>query len=104
MLEQFRHAIELGIERGQFRVMDAKVAAFSIIGMCNWTAWWFTPAGPRKAEEIAEQIADMALRTVEQASGRQPGEPGAAGVIKLLREDIDLLERHLATERGKAAP
>jgi len=104
VLEQFRHAIELGIERGQFRVMDAKVAAFSIIGMCNWTAWWFTPAGPRKAEEIAEQIADMALRTVEQESGRQPGEPGAAGVIKLLREDIDLLERHLATERGKAAP
>ncbi|ANC43380.1 TetR/AcrR family transcriptional regulator [Pandoraea pnomenusa] len=95
VLEQFRQAIELGIERGQFRVMDAKVAAFSIIGMCNWTAWWFAPSGQRRAEEIAEQIADMALRSVEQDAGRQLGEQSAAGVLKLLRDDIDLLERHL---------
>lgn len=95
VLEQFRQAIELGIERGQFRVMDAKVAAFSIIGMCNWTAWWFAPSGPRRAEEIAEQIADMALRSVEQDARRQLGEQSAAGVLKLLRDDIDLLERHL---------
>lgn len=95
VLEQFRQAIELGIERGQFRVMDAKVAAFSIIGMCNWTAWWFAPSGPRRAEEIAEQIADMALRSVEQDAGRQLSEQSAAGVLKLLRDDIDLLERHL---------
>ncbi len=95
VLEQFRQAIELGIERGQFRVMDAKVAAFSIIGMCNWTAWWFTPSGSRNAEEIAAQIADMALRSVEQDSTRQLGEQGAAGVLKLLRDDLDLLERHI---------
>ncbi|MFK0376660.1 TetR/AcrR family transcriptional regulator [Pandoraea sp. NPDC090278] len=95
VLEQFRHAIELGIERGQFRVMDAKVAAFSIIGMCNWTAWWFTPSGSRNVEEIAAQIADMALRSVEQDSARQLGEQGAAGVLKLLRDDLDLLERHI---------
>ncbi|WAL81120.1 TetR/AcrR family transcriptional regulator [Pandoraea sp. XJJ-1] len=95
VLEQFRQAIELGIERGQFRMMDAKVAAFSIIGMCNWTAWWFTPSGPRKADEIAEQIADMALRSVEQDAGRQLSEQSVAGVLKLLRDDIDLLERHV---------
>ena len=75
--------------------MDAKVAAFSIIGMCNWTAWGFAPSGPRRAEEIAEQIADMGLRSVEQDAGRQLGEQSAAGVLKLLRDDIDLLERHL---------
>lgn len=95
VLEQFRQAIELGIERGQFRVMDAKVAAFSIIGMCNWTAWWFTPSGPRNVDEIAGQIADMALRSVEQEAGRQLSEQSAAGVLKLLRDDIDLLERHI---------
>lgn len=95
VLEQFRQAIELGIERGQFRMMDAKVAAFSIIGMCNWTAWWFTPSGPRKVDEIAEQIADMALRSVEQDAGRQLSEQSVAGVLKLLRDDIDLLERHV---------
>ncbi|MDN4574597.1 TetR/AcrR family transcriptional regulator [Pandoraea cepalis] len=95
VLEQFRQAIELGIERGQFRMMDAKVAAFSIIGMCNWTAWWFAPSGPRKVDEIAEQIADMALRSVEQDAGRQLSEQSVAGVLKLLRDDIDLLERHV---------
>ncbi|MGC7403038.1 TetR/AcrR family transcriptional regulator [Pandoraea pneumonica] len=98
VLEQFRHAIELGIERGDFRVMDAKIAAFSIIGMCNWTAWWFTPSGSRKVDEIAEQIAEMALRSVGQDAGRELHAPNAAGILKRLRDDIDLLERHV----GKA--
>lgn len=98
VLGQFQRAIESGIEQGQFRVMDAKIAAFSIIGMCNWTAWWFTPTGPRKLEEIAEQVADMALRSVQQEAARQLREPNTAAVLQLLRDDIDLLERHIAPQ------
>ena len=35
--QQFQHAIEYVIEQGQSLLMDAKMAASSIIGMCNWT-------------------------------------------------------------------
>ena len=99
VLQQFQHAIEYGIEQGQFRAMDAKVAAFSIIGMCNWSAWWYAPSGTRSLGEVAEQIADMALHSVQLEAGRKLEEPGPAAVIRLLRDDIDMLERHLGLGR-----
>lgn len=99
VLEQFQHAIEYGIEQGQFRAMDAKVAAFSIIGMCNWSAWWYSSSGSRSLEQVSEQIADMALRSVQLEDERQLREPSAAAVIQLLRSDIDMLERHLKPRR-----
>ncbi|MDW3682137.1 TetR/AcrR family transcriptional regulator [Cupriavidus sp. CV2] len=97
VLEQFQQAIELGIEQGQFRVLDAKVAAFSIIGMCNWTAWWFTPSGPMRLDDVAELIADMALRSVQQEAGRRLDKPGTAAILQMLRDDIDMLERSVTT-------
>lgn len=97
VLEQFQHAIEYGIEQGQFCAMDAKVAAFSIIGMCNWSAWWYSPSGARSLEQVSEQVADMALRSVQLENARQLREPSAAEVIRLLRDDIDMLERHLGS-------
>ena len=45
LLDNFVRTIERGIELGHFRRVDATVAAFSILGMCNWTAWWFIPEG-----------------------------------------------------------
>ena len=99
VLEQFQHAIEYGIEQGQFRAMDAKVAAFSIIGMCNWSAWWYSPSGSRSLDEVSGQIADMALHAVQLEDERQLREPSAAAVIQLLRSDIDMLERHLKPGR-----
>jgi AcrR family transcriptional regulator len=98
VLEQFQHAIEFGIEQGQFRALDAKVAAFSIIGMCNWSAWWYLPSGPRSLEQVSEQIADMALHAVQMENERQLREPSTAAVIQLLRDDIDMLERRLSSD------
>ena len=95
MLEQFRQAIEFGIDHGTFRVVDARVAAFSIIGMCNWTAWWFNPAGQVSIEDVAAQIADMALRSVELPANRALDKPGPAAILQLLRDDLTLLERSL---------
>ncbi|QEZ43701.1 TetR/AcrR family transcriptional regulator [Cupriavidus oxalaticus] len=95
VLAQFRQAIESGIDQGKFRVMDAKVAAFSIIGMCNWTAWWFNPSGQVSMGEVARQIADMALGSVELPSSRKLDRAGPAAILQLLRDDLTLLERSL---------
>lgn len=100
VLDQFRHAIELGIDQGKFRVVDARVAAFSIIGMCNWTAWWFNPEGQASMQDVAAQIADMALSSVELPANRKLSSPGPSAILQLLRDDLTLLERSL--ESGPA--
>ncbi|GAB7541143.1 hypothetical protein [Cupriavidus sp. 8B] len=76
---------------------DARVAAFSIIGMCNWTAWWFNPEGQVSMEDVAAQIADMALSSVELPANRKLSSPGPSAILQLLRDDLSLLERSLET-------
>src|SRR6266702_1269369 len=52
LLDNFTRIVERGIELGHFRPVDATVAAFSIIGMCSWTASWFMPHGRVPLEEV----------------------------------------------------
>src|SRR5947209_16063232 len=61
LLDNFTRTIERGIELGHFRPVDATVTAFSLIGMCNWTAWWFVPEGRVPLDEIAKSMADFAV-------------------------------------------
>jgi len=61
LMEKFRSTIDRGIGSGRFRGVDAGVAALAIIGMCNWCAWWFVPQGRLSYEQVAHQIADMAV-------------------------------------------
>lgn len=57
--------IEEGIASGDFRPVDAHIAAFGVIGMANWTTRWYRPDGRLTAEQVAEAIADMALTSVQ---------------------------------------
>lgn len=56
--------IREGIEAGLFRPVDPQIAAFSIIGMANWTSRWFRADGRLTAPQVAESIADLALASV----------------------------------------
>src|SRR3546814_16651983 len=68
--DRFRIAIERGIQSGHFRPVDPSVAAFSIIGLCSWTAWWFKAEGRLTPEEIADQVATMGLESVRASDGK----------------------------------
>ena len=94
VLETVTGVIEEGIRAGRFRPVDARVAALGVIGMCNWVAWWFRP-GRDSADAVADQLADMAIGAVQQADHRTPGGEGPAAALKLLRQDLDYLERIL---------
>ncbi len=61
LMDKFRATIARAIEAGRFREVDAGVAALAIIGMCNWSAWWFVPHGRLSYTQVADQIADMAI-------------------------------------------
>lgn len=60
-----REIITQGIEEGVFRAdVDARLAAFSILGSINWIYQWYRPDGPRPIDEIANELATLAVNSV----------------------------------------
>lgn len=70
LMEKFRITIDRGVESGQFRKVDSSVAALTIIGMCNWSAWWFVPDGRLSSALVSDQIANMALASINKKQDR----------------------------------
>lgn len=92
LLEAFTHAIRRGIEDGSFRVTDPRVAAFALIGMCNWTAAWYRPDGRLSQREITDLIADLGVCALLRPAAPRTG--SGAGI----EESLDLIKdgvRHI---------
>ncbi len=69
----FEQIIEEGQAAGVFTTeIDAKIATFGLLGMCNWLSQWYQPDGPY----THQQIAAMFVRMVEQGMLTPP--PGVA--------------------------
>jgi AcrR family transcriptional regulator len=58
-----------GIDGGQFRKVDAKIATFALLGIQNWMITWFREGGGHRADELADIFADMVLRGLEPREG-----------------------------------
>jgi AcrR family transcriptional regulator len=56
-----RRVLREGIDAGQFRATDVKLAALALLGALNWTVMWWTPAGGRDVTTVADRIADTFL-------------------------------------------
>jgi AcrR family transcriptional regulator len=93
VLDNFTRIIEQGIGVGQFRPIDARVAAFSIIGMCSWTAWWFRSDGRRSEEDVAEMLGDMAVNGLLRIDAHRSRSDQIGDVLRILKEDVHHLER-----------
>ncbi|GAA4536530.1 TetR/AcrR family transcriptional regulator [Pseudonocardia xishanensis] len=98
VLREITGVLDEGIVAGLFRPLDSRVTALSIIGMCNWVAWWFHPAPAHPAEPVAEQIAADAVAMVVQVDKRRPSAPTPLGAVALLQQDLDYLARLLRVE------
>jgi TetR/AcrR family transcriptional regulator, cholesterol catabolism regulator len=57
----FRNAIADGVEAGDFRLIDERIAARSVLSALNGIAGWWRPDGPLSADQIAESYADLHL-------------------------------------------
>lgn len=100
VLANFSTVIERGIQSGDFRPTDAHVSALAIIGMCNWTAWWFQPDGRKSRDEVAELISDFAVHALTRSA---PGAASGSNIGSLLRDlqnEIGHLERRIAEDAG----
>ena len=56
--------IQEGVEEKVFKVKNPDIASLSISGMVRWVHRWYRPDGRLGADEIADEIAEYALRIV----------------------------------------
>ena len=98
VLNNFTAVIERGVQSGQFRQVDPRIAAFAMLGMCNWTAWWYQPGGRRSREEIASMLADFAVKALEQEGKKRPRDAGVGESLRLLRKELAYLEQRIGGE------
>jgi AcrR family transcriptional regulator len=83
--------IDEGIDGGFFRAGDSRVAALSVLGMCNWVAWWFEPSDEHPVEPVAAQIADnaVAMLQVGAAASSNRDIREAVQSVRLALGDLD---------------
>ena len=60
----FTEVIAEGVRSGAFVVSDAKIAALTILGSCNWLYEWYRPGGRLSSDAIAEELAERAVKSV----------------------------------------
>ena len=75
VLDGVVRVVDQGVRSGEFRPRPVRTTALALIGMCNWIAWWFHSGGSQSVDEIADQMAEMAVAQVAQAPDRTPGGP-----------------------------
>jgi AcrR family transcriptional regulator len=72
----FRNAIADGVEAGDFRLIDERIAARSLLSALNGIAGWWRPDGPLSADQIAEAYADLHLAGLMADPADRPLDPG----------------------------
>ncbi|KEQ51801.1 TetR/AcrR family transcriptional regulator [Sphingobium chlorophenolicum] len=92
ILDYFTNIIKRGIAIGKFRPVDPHVAALSIIGMRNWAAWWFNPDGRIPLNDVADTVADMAVRSLLRADAHRTRSDRIEDVLRILKEDVAHLD------------
>lgn len=89
IFENFGELIQRGIDSGSFRRVDARLAALAILGMCNWSAWWYKPGGRKSIAEVAALIADLAIHSLKwEARGGAKANTVPNRLLRL-RDDLD---------------
>jgi len=93
-LKQIVDLFEEGIASGEFKPVDPHIGAFALLGMCNWTAWWYKPDQNGPAEAVAAAITDVALAAfVRGGVAHAPPAGDLRATIGRMREDLAQLER-----------
>ena len=95
ILDLYVQIIEEGIAAGEFRDTNPKIAAFSVIGMANWTSRWYSPEGEMSPEEIGTIIADFAIHALAVTGARGIDESAVRQVSEGLRQQLEALQQLL---------
>lgn len=93
VLRELTALIDDGVEKGEFGSVDARTAALSLLGMCNWVAWWFRPGAD--VEPVVATITRFAVSMLTAGGLPDSSTNDSATVLDEIRSRLDHLERHL---------
>ncbi|WP_019241584.1 MULTISPECIES: TetR/AcrR family transcriptional regulator [Bacillus] len=63
--KNYQTLINQGINNGEFKEsLDAEMLTFGILGIANWTYYWFKPDGRMSEESITDIFVDMILNGI----------------------------------------
>ena len=62
--EVIASVIRNGIESGDFREVDADLAALHILGALNWMLQWYRSDGRLRLDEVVSTFVDLSLRAI----------------------------------------
>lgn len=60
-INRFKKIIEDGIQAGEFKPVDTKLAVMTLFSSLNWMPNWYDPVKTINPEELGEQLADMLI-------------------------------------------
>ncbi|MBO0722900.1 MAG: TetR family transcriptional regulator, partial [Blastocatellia bacterium] len=72
-LDLVRGTLQQLKDEGKLKDVDLTVAAFSLIGMMLWLSRWFQPGGRLTSEQVADEIAKIALGGLLRPQARLAG-------------------------------
>jgi AcrR family transcriptional regulator len=98
VLAEVSGVIEDGIAAGDFKSLDPRVAAFTVLGMCNWVAWWYHPGPEYDIEAVVRQVTQSAIdMLVADGPPRGPVD-STRSALAMARSSLDEIERLLPGE------
>jgi AcrR family transcriptional regulator len=56
-----RGVITKGIEDGEFRAVDPRIASIALTSILNWAYVWYSEGGDLSTDELADQFADLLI-------------------------------------------
>ena len=93
VLELWSKLIAAGIAAGHLREVDSRMAAFALLGITNWTAWWYSPGGKLAPQQIADAMTDIGLFGLAHQSEVQKPARRVGAIIDALKLQIESLEK-----------
>jgi AcrR family transcriptional regulator len=101
VLDSFTEVINRGTRSGEFTVDDPRIVSLAIIGMCNWSAWWFRESGKLSREEVADRFGELALQMVGNRAISELSATEMHHEIQILRQSVSKLDSLLSKPRKK---
>ena len=92
ILDAYTHVIDEAIKTGEFRVVDPQVAAFAVLGIGNWTSWWYSPGGRMSPDDLTAMLVDIAEASLRAPPSANSAASDKRGIVQEIRTRLDLLE------------